>query len=109
VSKTHNCGNCIMWSKPPGSDLGVCEVGDMQPLQGFDGNGVDTDQGFRTTPDTYCDYQVPIPVGETCPACGQQTLFGGFGLAGGGYGSYVMCDAPACGHFEKWQCADDEA
>lgn len=103
--KVHRCGNCIMWSLPPGHEVGVCEIGDHQPLQGFDGNGVQKDDGaFWTTADTYCDHQVPIPPpGPPCPKC-KAPLYQGFGLAGGGYGVYELCETPGCGHFEKWEC-----
>jgi transcription elongation factor Elf1 len=37
---------------------------------------------------------------EKCPTCGQETHVG-FGLAGGGYGSYVYCDD--CGIISKTQ------
>ena len=107
-SLAHRCANCTMWGALPGGLTGICEVGDMQPLQGFDGNGVDTDQGFRTTPETYCDFQAPIPPpGPPCPKCGSP-LHQGYGLAGGGMGAYEMCEAEGCGHFEKWQDAEME-
>lgn len=106
--RVHRCGNCIMWSRPVGSELGICEIGDLQPLQGFDGNGVDTDAGFRTTPETYCDHQVPIPPpGPPCPKCGEPTVEG-FGLAGGGYGPYEYCETPDCGHFQKWDAMPED-
>jgi len=100
--RDHRCGNCIFWAANPSGLTGVCEIGDHQPLIGFDGNGVDTDQGFRTTPDSYCDQQVPIPPpGPTCPKCGTPTCEG-YGLAGGGLGAYVHCSADACDYFEKF-------
>lgn len=101
-TRAHSCGNCIMWSLPPGRDIGACEIGDMQPLQGFDGNGVMKDDNvFWTTADTYCDHQVPIPPpGPPCPKCGEPTVEG-FGLAGGGYGAYEYCEAEGCGYFHK--------
>lgn len=37
--------------------------------------------------------------GMKCPKCGCQDLYAGFGLAGGGYGAYEMCDG--CGYFLK--------
>jgi len=107
-SLAHRCANCTMWSANPGGLTGICEVGDLQPLQGFDGNGVDADQGFRTTPETYCDFQVPIPPpGPPCPKCGAP-LHQGYGLAGGGMGAYELCEVEGCGHFEKWQDAEME-
>lgn len=42
---------------------------------------------------------------EVCPKCGTETTFG-FGLAGGGYGSYVMCQNDACDFFAKRQSED---
>ncbi len=42
---------------------------------------------------------------EVCPKCGSETIFG-FGMAGGGYGSYVMCDGEkddGCDFFAKQQ------
>lgn len=105
-SPFHRCGNCILWSCAPGALTGICEIGDHQPLVGFDGNGVDTDLGFRTTPETYCDHQAPIPPpGPPCPKCGS-SLIQGFGLAGGGYGAYEFCEAEGCDHFQKWECMD---
>lgn len=99
--KVHRCGNCILWQVRPEGMTGICEIGEHQPLIGFDGNGVDTDEGFRTTPDTYCDHQVPIPPpGPPCPKCGEPTIEG-FGLAGGGYGAYEYCVADGCDHFFK--------
>lgn len=108
VRRTHRCGNCIMWQQPSGREVGVCEVGDMQPLQGFDGNGVQKDDGlFWTTADTYCDHQVPVPPpGPPCPQCGAE-LHEGFGLLGGGYGAYEVCMAPGCDYIQKWPEMDD--
>jgi hypothetical protein len=42
------------------------------------------------------------PKDDTCPKCGCQ-LEHGFGLAGGGYGSYVFCSREGCDYFYKWQ------
>jgi hypothetical protein len=39
------------------------------------------------------------PLPAECPECGEPTEQG-FGLAGGGYGTYVFCD---CGFFSKVQ------
>lgn len=102
--RVHRCGNCIMWSCAPGQEVGVCEIGDIQPLQGFDGNGVDADDGsFRTTADTYCDHQVPIPAsGPSCPRCKTPTVQG-YGLCGGGFGAYEYCKAGDCGYFHKYE------
>lgn len=59
-------------------------------------------------PETYCDFQAPIPPpGPPCPKCGS-SLHQGYGLAGGGMGAYEMCEAEGCGHFEKWQDAEME-
>jgi len=108
VKRTHRCGNCILWLEPSEHGVGVCDVGAMQPLQGFDGNGVMKDDNrFYTTAETYCDHQVPVPPpGPPCPKCGAD-LHQGFGLAGGGYGAYEACLADGCDHFEKWECSDD--
>lgn len=102
LERVHRCETCIMWSRPEGREVGACELGDMQPLQGFDGNGVMKDDNvFWTTPDTYCDHQVPIPPpGPPCPKCGTE-LIEGFGLMGGGYGAYEVCGAPGCDYFNK--------
>lgn len=48
--------------------------------------------------DELCD---PTPV-PACPKCGAE-LLNGFGLAGGGYGPYVMCSADGCDYFDKTQ------
>lgn len=108
TARTHSCGNCIMWSRPEGSHAGICELGDQRTAQGFDGNGVMKDDNqFWTTPETYCDWQSPIPPpGPPCPACAAP-LIEGFGLAGGGYGPYEVCDG--CGYFNKHQLLDDES
>ncbi len=37
---------------------------------------------------------------EKCPACGGELAYG-YGLAGGGIGSYVMCLNDDCDHFDK--------
>lgn len=42
----------------------------------------------------------------TCPKCNAPELYAGFGLAGGGYGSYVICDA--CGYFDKQYVEDEQ-
>jgi hypothetical protein len=91
-----------MWSLPVGQEVGVCELGDLQPAQGFEGSGVMMpDGGFYTTANTYCDHQVPIPPpGPPCPQCGEPTMEG-FGLMGGGYGAYEACLTPGCGYFHK--------
>lgn len=108
-SKIHRCGNCIGWHMTNDPDIGYCDFGDMSAVQGFDGNGVMTDDNrFRTTADTYCDYQVPIPEpGPPCPKCGEPTG-DGFGLAGGGYGPYTYCTSDACDYFDKVFLGDDE-
>jgi hypothetical protein len=40
---------------------------------------------------------------ETCPACGHGMVEHGFGLAGGGYGSYAWCTRDRCTWFYKRQ------
>ena len=42
---------------------------------------------------------------EKCPKCGEETA-NGFGLMGGGYGSYVFCLGDHCGWFYKEQSKD---
>jgi hypothetical protein len=42
-----------------------------------------------------------------CPKCGAELLYG-FGLAGGGFGSYEFCSNDDCEHFKKEQVGDDE-
>jgi hypothetical protein len=39
---------------------------------------------------------------EKCPKCGEETVFG-YGLMGGGMGSYVFCDTEGCDFFAKQQ------
>lgn len=38
---------------------------------------------------------------ETCPECGKKTVMHGFGLMGGGFGSYAACTAKGCTFFFK--------
>ena len=38
---------------------------------------------------------------DACPKCGEKKLFRGYGLMGGGCGSYEGCDA--CDYFDKTQ------
>jgi hypothetical protein len=104
--RAHRCGTCLMWEASPDGLSGICENGDPRTLQGFEGEAVETPEGFRTPADTYCDHQVPTPPpGPPCPKCGTP-VYEGFGLAGGGYGAYAACDAEGCGYFEKWECHD---
>ncbi len=42
---------------------------------------------------------------EKCPKCGEPTL-PGFGLMGGGYGPYVVCETDNCDFFAKRQSED---
>jgi hypothetical protein len=47
---------------------------------------------------------------EKCPKCGSGTMMG-FGLMGGGYGPYVMCDgelSQTCDWMHKEQSKDNE-
>jgi hypothetical protein len=44
-----------------------------------------------------------LPSGEECPACGNHTLYHGYGLAGGGMGPYTYCTTDGCGEFDKMQ------
>lgn len=45
--------------------------------------------------------------GKTCPRCGEESVLQGFGLAGGGYGPYEMCDADGCDWFAKRESEDE--
>lgn len=38
-----------------------------------------------------------------CPKCKRNTLEGGYGLAGGGFGPYFFCDSDECDFFEKFR------
>lgn len=108
-SAVHRCGNCVLWSSAPGQTLGTCEIGD-HPLHEFRGerHRSDQDGGLRTTSESYCDSQVPIPPpGPPCPKCGAPTA-DGFGLAGG-YGPYTYCENDACDYFDKVFLPDDVA
>jgi hypothetical protein len=40
---------------------------------------------------------------DKCPKCGNETLHYGYGLAGGGIGSYEYCSTDGCDHFHKTQ------
>ena len=40
---------------------------------------------------------------ERCPKCGNETLGFGYGLAGGGIGSYTYCTTESCDYFDKTQ------
>ena len=40
---------------------------------------------------------------DTCPKCNNETLEFGYGLAGGGIGSYTYCTTTGCNHFDKTQ------
>jgi hypothetical protein len=52
--------------------------------------------------------KISVPLLDRCPKCDTATEFG-FGLAGGGYGTYVFCPSDACdGYFAKQQCDDGE-
>lgn len=52
--------------------------------------------------------KISVPLLDRCPKCGTATEFG-FGLAGGGYGTYIFCPSDACdGYFAKQQCDDGE-
>ncbi len=107
TERVHRCGTCQLWSAPPGETIGNCEIGDEMPAFRFGGHGVHDDtNAFRTTADSFCDMQLPIPPpGPPCPKCGAP-IFEGFGLAGGGYGVYQGCTAEGCDYFEKWECHD---
>lgn len=50
--------------------------------------------------------EVADPLPDRCPRCGGPTE-SGFGLAGGGFGSYVACDRPGCDFFAKVQSPDE--
>lgn len=49
------------------------------------------------------------PVPETCPLCGGETTWG-YGLMGGGIGSYYYCSdqAPECPWFVKCQSTKED-
>jgi len=109
MARGHSCANCVMWSLPPGADMGVCEQHsgapeDPPPKTFQPGMGLRLDTGaWETSRDSFCDWQVPIPApGPPCPKCSHPTVEG-FGLAGGGYDAYVYCEAPGCDYFEKWR------
>lgn len=111
--RVHSCANCIMWSLPPGADMGVCEAhsggpDDPTPPTFVPGMGLRLATGaWQTTSDSFCDYQVPIPPpGPPCPKCKAPTIEG-FGLMGGGYGAYEICDTPGCGYFNKHEMPED--
>lgn len=45
-----------------------------------------------------------LPYSETpCPKCGNKTVMTGYGLAGGGMGTYWYCETEGCDYFEKQQ------
>lgn len=46
------------------------------------------------------------PLLDVCPKCGTHTEFG-FGLAGGGYGTYVYCPTDGCDYFAKHQLENE--
>lgn len=49
----------------------------------------------------------PEPAPERrCPKCGGELIFG-YGMAGGGMGSYELCDNESCDYFSKTQDADE--
>jgi len=52
--------------------------------------------------------EIPHPTefsvdGKTCPKCGAKAVERGYGLMGGGIGSYELCDTDACDWFAKQQ------
>lgn len=106
VKRTHRCGTCLLWSCPVGSEVGACEgYSDISTdPPNFEGVSYrDATGALMTTADCYCDMQAPIPPpGPPCRKCGEPT-YQGFGLMGGGYGAYEVCEAPGCGHIEKFE------
>jgi hypothetical protein len=44
--------------------------------------------------------KVAVELPEVCPKCGTETIFG-YGLNGGGVGTYVMCGEDGCDFFAK--------
>lgn len=45
-----------------------------------------------------------VPYSESpCPHCGNKTVMTGYGLAGGGIGTYWSCETSGCDYFEKSQ------
>ena len=59
-----------------------------------DGKPVDL---FASTPD-----EERFPYSE-CPKCGNKTVMTGYGLAGGGMGTYWSCETEDCDYFLKEQ------
>ncbi len=49
----------------------------------------------------------PEPKDGKCPLDGGD-LAGGWGLAGGGFGSYVACLNDGCKYFHKWPIPDED-
>lgn len=43
-----------------------------------------------------------------CPKCGGELIFG-YGMAGGGCGSYELCERDDCDYFFKTQDTDDKS
>jgi hypothetical protein len=60
-----------------------------------------TESGEHEVFDDLADQSAP------CPKCGQ-SLYQGYGLAGGGMGSYSYCMTEGCDYFDKTQDAEDE-
>ncbi len=44
---------------------------------------------------------------DICPLCGAKAIYG-YGLMGGGCGSYVICDTDGCEFFQKKQDTPDD-
>jgi hypothetical protein len=38
---------------------------------------------------------------DKCPKCGNESIEGGYGLAGGGIGVYLYCTTDGCSYFDK--------
>jgi hypothetical protein len=51
---------------------------------------------------------VSILDASRCPKCGEPEPVLGFGLAGGGYGPYALCNNADCDWFVKMPAEEDE-
>lgn len=75
------------------------------------GTGTSPMEVYNRERDDRADEEVPPEVEEPggCPEHLDATHWVGFGLAGGGYGTYKVCGAEGCATiFDKTQWKDDE-